>query len=61
MVAADAAAAILEIMRAHPAAPQPALVGKVTDTHPGGVELRGGLGGRRILDLLSGEQMPRIC
>ncbi len=61
LVAADAARAVLEIMRAHPAAPQPALIGKVTEAHPGGVELQGGLGGRRILDLLSGEQMPRIC
>lgn len=38
-----------------------AVVGMVTETHPGIVELRSPLGAGRILDLLSGEQMPRIC
>jgi hydrogenase expression/formation protein HypE len=61
MVAADAAERALEIMRRHVAAPQPAIIGRVVDAHPGTVELRGRLGGSRILDLLSGEQMPRIC
>ena len=51
----------LEILRGHPAARGPALVGTVTAEHPGSVELRSRLGGRRIVDLLSGEQMPRIC
>ena len=60
-VPAEAAEELLEIMRAHPAAPSPAIIGAVTADHPGIVELRGGLGGGRILDLLSGEQMPRIC
>jgi hydrogenase expression/formation protein HypE len=60
MVAADSAARTLEAMRRHPAAAGPAVIGTVTDRHPGTVEIRGQLGGR-ILDLLSGEQMPRIC
>lgn len=51
----------LEILRAHPVAHGPALVGIVTTEHPGTVELRSRLGGRRVVDLLSGEQMPRIC
>jgi hydrogenase expression/formation protein HypE len=33
----------------------------VTGTHAGTVELRSRFGGGRIVDLLSGEQMPRIC
>ena len=61
MVAPEAADRALEILRAHPAAPQPVLLGKVLSTHPGTVEVRGRFGGGRILDLLSGEQMPRIC
>jgi hydrogenase expression/formation protein HypE len=61
IVSPEAAEAILEIMKDHPAAPQPAVVGQITSDHAGCVELRGGLGGSRILDLLSGEQMPRIC
>ena len=39
----------------------PAVIGRVTAEHPGTVAIRGLLGGRRIVDLLSGEQMPRIC
>jgi len=61
IVPAEAAESALEIMRTHPAAVEPAIIGSVTDAHPGTVELRGLLGGGRILDLLSGEQMPRIC
>ena len=60
-VPAEAADRVLEIMQSHPAANQPAVIGRVTDEHRGIVELRGLLGGGRIVDLLSGEQMPRIC
>jgi hydrogenase expression/formation protein HypE len=48
-------------MQAHPAATAAALIGTVTETHAGLVELRSRFGGGRIVDLLSGEQMPRIC
>jgi hydrogenase expression/formation protein HypE len=60
-VPAPAAESVLRIMQQHPAAERPAIVGRVTERHPGTVDLRGPLGGGRILDLLSGEQMPRIC
>ena len=39
----------------------PAIIGAVVAEHPGTVELRNPLGGGRIVDMLSGEQMPRIC
>lgn len=61
IVAPDVADAVLQIMKNHPAAPLPAVVGRVTADSAGYVELHGKLGGRRIVDLLSGEQMPRIC
>jgi hydrogenase expression/formation protein HypE len=61
IVSAEAADTVLGIMEEHSAAVGPAMIGRVTEDHPGCVELRGGLGGSRILDLLSGEQMPRIC
>ena len=61
IVSPEAAERVLAAMRAHPAAPQAAIIGRVTDRHPGVVELRNPLGGARIVDLLSGEQMPRIC
>jgi hydrogenase expression/formation protein HypE len=51
----------LEILARHPAAQGPARIGRVTAAHPGTVEVRNRLGGGRIVDLLSGEQMPRIC
>ncbi len=60
-VSAAAADRVLEIMRGHPAAVGPARIGIVTGPHPGTVELRSRFGGGRIVDLLSGEQMPRIC
>ena len=60
-VAPRSAERVLDVMRRHPAAQGPAIIGRVTDAHAGSVEVRSSLGGGRILDLLSGEQMPRIC
>jgi hydrogenase expression/formation protein HypE len=60
-VPAESTAAALEILQAHAAAPRPAVIGTVTASNPGMVELRSRIGGTRIVDLLSGEQMPRIC
>jgi hydrogenase expression/formation protein HypE len=60
-VPAEAAEGVLEIMRSAPAAPAAAIIGMATREHPGTVELRGRLGGSRIVDVLSGEQLPRIC
>lgn len=36
-------------------------IGQVVAEHPGVVVMEGSLGGQRVLDLLSGEQLPRIC
>ncbi len=58
---AEAAEGMLQRMRADPRAENPAVIGMVVDEHPGVVELQSPFGGGRILDLLSGEQMPRIC
>jgi hydrogenase expression/formation protein HypE len=60
-VSPSAADKMLDVMRKHPAAHGPAIIGKVTREHAGTVVLRGLLGSGRILDLLSGEQLPRIC
>lgn len=60
-VPGEAADRVLQIMQSHPAAHHPAVIGTVTRGHPGLVEVRSPLGGGRIVDLLSGEQMPRIC
>lgn len=60
-VPAAAADRALELMRPHPTADKPAIIGTVMDRHAGSVELRSAFGSGRLLDLLSGEQMPRIC
>lgn len=52
----------LEILRKHPFGEQAQLIGQVMATYPNGrVTLKTGLGISRVLDLLSGEQLPRIC
>ncbi len=61
IVPSQSAQQVLDAMRSHPAAAQAAIIGRVTDHHPGTVEVRNSLGAGRIVDLLSGEQMPRIC
>ena len=60
-VPAESADRVLEAMRRCSVAAGSTLAGKVTSTHAGTVELRNRFGGGRIIDLLSGEQMPRIC
>ena len=51
----------LAALRAHPLGAAAAAIGVVTVARPGTVTLRTRLGSRRLLDLLSGEQLPRIC
>jgi hydrogenase expression/formation protein HypE len=51
----------LEILRKHPLGESAAPIGRVTGPSPGAVHLRTALGVSRVLDLLSGEQLPRIC
>jgi len=57
----DVAPRALEVLRSQPAACEAVIIGQVTSSHPGTVAMRSALGGSRIVDLLSGEQMPRIC
>ena len=61
IVPAAAADRVLEAMRRHSLGSGSVRAGVVTEAHAGLVELHGRFGGRRIIDLLSGEQMPRIC
>lgn len=52
---------ILKAMRAHPCAEEAAIIGEVTAEPRGKVLLRTGIGGTRIVDMLAGEILPRIC
>jgi hydrogenase expression/formation protein HypE len=61
IVPRDAAHGVLSAMRDHPAGTHAALIGEVA-AHPEGiVVLDTGFGGQRIVDMLVGEQLPRIC
>lgn len=52
----------LNALHRHPLGKQACQIGKVTATHPkGAVTLQTAMGIGRVLDLLSGEQLPRIC
>jgi hydrogenase expression/formation protein HypE len=57
---ADAARA-LAALRAHPLGSAAARIGTVTDDAHRFVQIRTAFGGRRMVDWLSGEQLPRIC
>ncbi len=61
IVAAEVAEAALEAMRSHPLGREAAIIGQVVEEYPGTVVLRSWVGGKRVVDMLSGEQLPRIC
>ena len=61
IVAPDGADAVLAAMRAHPLGLDAARIGTVAAAHPGLVLLETSLGTNRVLDMLSGDQLPRIC
>ena len=52
---------VLAAMRDHPLGRDSQVIGKVVADHPGTVVLRTRIGGTRIVDMLAGEQLPRIC
>lgn len=56
-----AVARVLDAMRAHPLGREAALIGEVVADERHFVQMRTRLGGRRIVDWLTGEQLPRIC
>ena len=52
---------LLEAMRRHPLGRNAAIIGEVVANHPGTVILRSVVGGERVVTMLAGEQLPRIC
>ncbi len=60
-VAPEAAAQVLEILRAHPLGRDAALIGQVTTQHPRMLVARTGMGANRVIPTQIGEQLPRIC
>ncbi|MDT8380529.1 MAG: AIR synthase-related protein, partial [Desulfotignum sp.] len=52
---------VLDIIRADVFGRDAAIIGDVTDQDPGKVFMETAIGGRRLVDMLTGEQLPRIC
>ncbi len=61
IVPPDQAEAALAAMRSHSLGSEAAIIGEVTDEHDGMVVVRTGIGGSRVLDMLVGDPLPRIC
>lgn len=52
---------LLGVMQTHPLGKQSAIIGEVVADDHGFVQMETSFGGRRVVDWLSGEQLPRIC
>ncbi len=52
---------ILEVMHRHELGKEAAIIGEVVSDYPGKAWMETAVGGKRILDMLAGEQLPRIC
>jgi hydrogenase expression/formation protein HypE len=61
VVGGEAADSALAALRSHPLGAHAARIGTVTDAHVGMVVLRTALGAARVVDMLPGDQLPRIC
>jgi hydrogenase expression/formation protein HypE len=61
IVAADAADRVLQRMKRHPLGTEAAIIGEVTASGGGRVQMETLIGGMRAVEMLSGEQLPRIC
>lgn len=61
VVPPEEAQAALTAMRRHPLGKEAAIIGRVRAENEGRVTMRTTFGGRRIVDMLVGEQLPRIC
>ena len=61
VVPGDDADQAVAALRAHPLGEQAAVIGRVREEQPGIVQLKTAFGGTRIVDLLVGDPLPRIC
>jgi hydrogenase expression/formation protein HypE len=55
------ASKVLDLIKADTFGKNAAIIGEVTDQRPGKVFLETAIGGQRLVDMLTGEQLPRIC
>ncbi len=61
IVAPSHAKAVLDAWRRHPLGRDAAIIGQVREESSGRLVLHTRIGARRVVDMLSGEQLPRIC
>jgi len=61
IVAPEDAGKIVSCMRGHALGTRAEIIGEVVRDHPGVVVMKTTIGGTRVVDMLSGEQLPRIC
>jgi hydrogenase expression/formation protein HypE len=61
VVPAPEADRLLAAMQGHPLGRNARIIGKVVEGHPGAVTMRTCLGTSRMVDMLAGDQLPRIC
>jgi hydrogenase expression/formation protein HypE len=61
LVAPEAAEAVLAAMQAHPLGASACRIGEVAEAPAGRVLMRTAIGGTRVVDVLAGEMLPRIC
>ncbi|MEY2414281.1 MAG: hydrogenase expression/formation protein HypE [Acidobacteriaceae bacterium] len=61
IIDANSADEVLRIMRKQPLGRDATIIGEVVAEHPGMVLMTTGIGGTRVLDVMFGEQLPRIC
>ena len=61
VVSAPDAYCVLDCLRQDPLGKEAAIIGEVVEEHSGQVLMRSPVGGQRVVQMLSGEQLPRIC
>ena len=61
VVASDDAEKVLTLLQQHPLGKYASIIGEITSDHVGTAWLETIIGGKRIIDMLSGQQLPRIC
>ena len=61
IVSSEVAEASVDLLSRHDICQNAAVIGDVVDDHPGKVILESSIGGKRVVNMLVGEQLPRIC
>lgn len=61
VVKESVAAEVLRTLKSHPLGSEAAIIGEIVESNPGKVVMQTSIGGKRIVDMLSGEMLPRIC